>query len=324
MFSSNNPVFIVGTPRSGTTLLRLIVDSHPDISITPESSFLFRVTPLWDKVLSRGGRRDSISRLLGMLRLIPQVKDWMPASCSPDEILAHCGQEITLAAVLDSIYHLYAIEKGKTIWGDKTPKNLYSIDAIFALYPNAKVVIVVRDCRDVALSLRKADFSKASYISSAIRWQNDTDLAITAMGRHADHVKLVKYEDLLSAPEETLKILLGFCGLREEPKLLERYATHDDDVVHTKSSLYMKPVSENNLAKWKTSMPDRDIRNIEALSKKGLAYFGYPVVNSNATISPARVLWVRFYDFAHLSKNKKNLENYVALIRIFLKTLFRT
>lgn len=323
MFSSS-PVFIVGTPRSGTTLLRLIMDSHPDIAITPESSFLFRVTPLWDKLLSRGGGRDSISKLLGMLRMIPQVKDWMPASCNPEEILADCGQKVTLAAVLDSIYHLYAIEKGKRVWGDKTPKNLHSIDAILRLYPNAKIVVVVRDCRDVALSLRKAEFSNVSYVSSAIRWQNDVDLAIKAMKRHADCVKVVKYEDLLSAPEETLKMLLGFCGLREEPKLLERYATHDDDVVHTKSSLYMKPVSKNNIAKWKTSMPDGDVRNIEALAKEGLAYLGYPVVNSNATISPARVLWVRLYDFALLSKNKKNLESYIALTRILRNALFRT
>jgi hypothetical protein len=323
MVNSNNPIFIVGTPRSGTTLLRLLVDSHPDIAIAPESAFLFRVTSLWDKVLSRGSNRYSISKFLGMLRMLPQVRDWIPVNCNTDYVMSHCGQEITLATVLDAVYHSYAAEKGKIVWGDKTPKNLHSIDAILSLYPEARIVIVVRDCRDVALSLSKAEFSHASYISSSIRWQSDVEFAIKAIEKYSNNVFVLKYEDLLSAPDDSLKVLMDFCGLREEPKLLERYATHDDDVVHTKSSLYMKPVSKNNLAKWKKSMSDSDIRDIEALAKEGLEYFDYPVVNPNANILSVRGFLIRVADFIRLSLNRKNLENYFALIGIWMKFVFR-
>ena len=258
-----------------------------------------------------------------MFKSIPQAKTWIPSSCNTETILLNCGQEKTLSSILNTIYHLYASEKGKSRWGDKTPKNLHSIDAILSLYPNAKIVIVVRDCRDVALSLNKAEFSRASFITSSIRWQKDVNHTIKAIKKYSSNIFILKYEDLLTTPKKTLRQLLSFCELSEDPLLLERYSRHDDDVTHTKSSLYMKPISKDNLGKWKKNLSSSDIQDIEALAKAGLTYFNYPLVNSNAEISRSKIISSKVIDFIRLSKNRKNLENYLSFIYILIKFLSR-
>lgn len=322
---NKEPIFIVGTPRSGTTLVRLILDSHPEISITPESSFFFRKLSMWDQFYPFLGNELLLQKFIKDLYKIPQLKDWLPSICHSKKLLEDNPDIKTVIDAINEIFNCYANLKGKKRWGDKTPKNLYGIDQILKYFPNAKIIIIIRDCRDVAMSLNKAEFSKVSFITAARRWHRDAEITIKMITKYPDKIYLLKYEDLLEDPNGTIKSVLRYCNLSDDPEIIDRYTHHDDDVVHTKSLLYMKPVSKDNLNKWKKEMSVRDIEECEAISGHTLRYFGYETVIKNPQLSKVKILHQSFKDVLQLISNKKNMENYYAYIFILLNKLsFRT
>jgi len=319
------PVFILGTPRSGTTLLRLILDSHPDIAITPESSFFFRVKSLWEGLYPDLNDVENIRSLIDDLHTMPQIKDWIPKSCTFQSIMEGREREgfDSLAAFIDKFFGLYAESKSKHRWGDKTPKNLHSVEQILELFPSAKILMMVRDCRDVTISLNKADFSKVSYLSAARRWQMDADIAQKYLKQNNDQIYLLRYEDLLLNPSQVIKSVLSFLNLSDDPEIMKRYVEHEDDVVHTKSSLYMKPIEIDNLYKWKKEMSVSDVAECEAIARNGLVYFGYEVSESISTVSRVKVFIYRIKDLLQLLVNSKNMENYYVYIRLLIKSFLR-
>ncbi len=324
MNNQPDPIFIVGTPRSGTTLLRLIIDSHLDVAITPESSFLFRKIGLWSSLYPDLSNKQSIQHFINDLRRLPQVKNWLPEQCTADELVKYFPDMDSLAETLNAIYSYYALLKGKKRWGDKTPKNLHAVRQILALFPRAKILIMVRDCRDVAMSLNKAEFSKVSYISAAHRWQHDADITQQLIHEYNDRIYLLKYEGLLESPDTSIKSVLYFFNLANDSKIMQRYLEHQDDVVHTKSTLYRKPLSEVNVYRWKKNMCLSDIARCEAIAQDGLKYFGYQLTTKNSVISPATMLFHKVSDFFQLIVNRKNMQNYSIFIRLSIKATINT
>jgi len=316
------PIFIVGTPRSGTTLLRLILDSHPEIAITPESSFLFSTLSLWDGLYPCLTDKRSIEKFIKDLKKLPQVRNWLLDTCTAD-MLQKDKKINNLSSFIDAIFSNYAHSKGKKRWGDKTPKNLYAIDEIIKMFHFAKIVIVIRDCRDVAMSLNKAEFSKISYISAAKRWQRDANMTKKIIQKYDKQIYLLKYENLLENPNKTIISVLKFLDLPNDPDIMERYVRHEDDVVHTKSTLYRQPLNKNNIYKWKKYMSKRDIIDCEAIAKESMEYFGYEISTKNPTISPVKVFLYRVKDYFQLINNSKNMENYYVYGRLFIKRVFQ-
>ncbi len=265
---------------------------------------------------------QSIQHLIRDLRKLPQVRDWLPATCTAEELISHFPVNKSLPDFINAVFSYYALSKGKRRWGDKTPKNLHAINQILKFFPNAKILIMVRDCRDVVMSLSKADFSKVSYASAAWRWQLDADIIKQHCAQKKDsQVYLLKYENLLDNPGETIKSVLEFFNLWDDPDILKRYAEHDDDVFHTKSSLYMKPLSKKNISKWEKIMSEQEVRECEAIARQGLEYFGYKVVHKDAHISCFKVSFLRIKDFLSLLRNRKNMENYYIYGKLLLKLI---
>ena len=145
-----NPyVFIVGCPRSGTTLLRRIVSAHPQIVITPEAHWI----PLWF-----AERRGLTPDGLVTPELIPALlahDKFAMFGLGPDELtsLAGRGQQISFASFVTGIFDLYGKARGKELVGNKTPDSARRMDTLHALWPRARFLHLIRDGRDVALSL---------------------------------------------------------------------------------------------------------------------------------------------------------------------------
>lgn len=323
MISDKVPVFIVGTPRSGTTLVRLVLDSHPSIAITPESSFLFRAGRIWNRIYGDKLNEKKVGAFIKDLNSLPQVRDWLPSTCTPERVIEQCHGDFSWGSVLNCVFDLYAESRQKPRWGDKTPKNLYAVEDIFAKFPDAKIVVVVRDCRDVVMSMQNADFSRSTHVLAALRWQKDAERGRELIEKYGDRVFILKYEDLLENPEKEIKTTLEYCGLDNDPSILKRYMAHEDDVAHTKSDLYMKPISPSNLNKWKTSMPDKIISDCEAIAGNGLRYFGYETRFDNPSISATRLRALQFKGGWSLFRNRKYMENYRALLLILLRWVRR-
>ena len=195
------PIFIVGCQRSGTTMLRLILDSHSRISCGPETRFL-----------------EDMERIVG--------SDWKRLSqygFPREEWLRR------IAGFFGGIQHDYAVSRGKQRWADKSPRYAMKLAFIMELFPDAQVVHVIRDGRDVAVSHRKR-FGYWSCVKSAVKWPRYIAEA-RAAGRALPPGQYheLRYEDLVSDQEATLRSLLAFLGEEWEPEILD-FERHSHDV----------------------------------------------------------------------------------------------
>ena len=210
---SGPPFFIVGNDRSGTTMLRMILDRGPDAAIPPESMYLTDVT------LPEVGDQAAWQRLMEAVWDHPKVRLWDlpgPAPRVPPGLDAAGAARFVLGAPFEA----YARKHGKPRWGDKTPHYVHHIDALVRIWPEARVVVLVRDGRDVALSLRRMPFGPNNAWAAAQWWARGVRAGATAQRRHPEQVRTVRYEDVARDPAAQLPAICDFLGVRYTDDML--------------------------------------------------------------------------------------------------------
>lgn len=195
------PIFIVGCQRSGTTLLRLILDSHPNISCGPETRFLADLARItgseWDRLSQYGFPKEY----------------WLRK----------------VSGFFDSFQSEYAAARGKTRWADKTPRYALSLDYLDALFPTCQVVHVIRDGRDVVASHRDR-FGYRAALVAVVKWPRYISVARATGARLGpERYVEVRYEDLVTDPVASLRGLLDYLGEPYDPAVLA-YDEHPHDV----------------------------------------------------------------------------------------------
>lgn len=195
------PIFIVGCQRSGTTLLRLILDSHPNVSCGPETRFL-----------------------ADMSRITTQEWERLSQYGFPKEYWHE-----KVAALFDSFQSDYAHARGKVRWADKTPMYALSLDYLDQLFPTCRIVHVIRDGRDVVASHRKR-WGYVAAVRAVAKWPRYVTTARSVgMKMAANRYLEVRYEDLVKDTEGTMRTILAFVGEAWDPAVLE-YESHRHDV----------------------------------------------------------------------------------------------
>ena len=141
------PVFIVGTPRSGTTLMAVLLDRHSNIAIGPETQFFTEFIPKnWSKKTP-----DTHEQLVDSALAFKRIADF---NFDRDQLLHHFEKyELTLPNLLRAIIEVHAIRNSKWRPGEKSPHHLQHIPTILNHFPEAKIICVLRDGRDVVRSL---------------------------------------------------------------------------------------------------------------------------------------------------------------------------
>ena len=212
--------FIVGAPRSGTTLLASLLDRHSNIAIGPESQFYTQFIP-WNWA-DRTPRtyEEFVDSALAFKRIADFGLD-------RDQLLRHFKlYELSFANLLRAIIEVYAIDRSKRRPGEKSPLHLEHVPVILDQFPGSKVIYILRDGRDVVRSLLDVPWAAARnprrFQRFCMRW-ND---AIEAMIRYektlpADRFMIVKFEDLLGRPKSELEKICSFIGEEFEPTQLE-------------------------------------------------------------------------------------------------------
>jgi Sulfotransferase family len=195
--------FVVGVGRSGTTLLRLMLDAHPELAIGPETQFVADLIHL----------EDPVGAILGS-------RTWSDFGLDPDEF-ARRAADRDLAGVLRAFYSLYAESQGKRRWGEKTPAYVRNMDSIAAVLPEARFVHLIRDGRDVALSRRKRGMGADKPMAkTATLWRRRIeDARRQALGLEDRYLEL-RYEDLVADPEPPLRRICEFIELDFDPAML--------------------------------------------------------------------------------------------------------
>ena len=272
--ASTAPFFVVGAQRSGTTLFRLMLNSHPQLAVPFESGFI----PVFYKKLHEYGAISDVSerrRLLKDIADYPKVKkgDLLP---DPDAIAA---REVACYADLTAeVFHAYAARHGKARWGDKTPFYITEIDVLHTLFPDCRIVHLVRDGRDVAVSLRGIGWGSAHIPRVAEDWRWKTLLAHKVGGVLGDRFLEVRYEDLIREPQNVLTRVCAFLGERFSPAMLDYHRDAEKNIPGDSMQWHRSSVSRPDPSKvfgWRTKMSPADQILFEEVAGDALDAFGY-------------------------------------------------
>jgi hypothetical protein len=189
------PIFIVGCPRSGTTLLRDLLRSHPRLTFPPESHFL--------PAFYRGygdprSEREAVALARRILRL-EWIRLWrLPLTA------AEFAADRSFRDVLVRLYGAWAGREHKARWGDKTPHYVTAIPTLREIFPAGQIIHIVRDGRDVALSWLRTGLEPRNLFVAARLWKQYVSAGRAAgVGLPRAAYLEVRYEALLSAPADT-------------------------------------------------------------------------------------------------------------------------
>jgi len=270
----DTPFFVFGCPRSGTSLLSRMLHWHPRLAVPYESHVLTQFTDLVPSY-RRLGRREGIERLVGDILSTHDFRYWDPV---PDRraITAEV-EELDIVEILSSIVGVWARQIGKERWGEKTPGHLFHWDRIQGRYPDAKIVHIVRDPRDVALSWIKVRFGVKTFYMAASRWRlylEEVSRVKELVGPRRLHE--VKYEDLLENPESELRTICEFLGESYSDRMLsfhENRAAYGTDAVN--ESNLKKPLLTRNSGKWATELSPAAVELVESVTGDWLLRYGY-------------------------------------------------
>lgn len=272
---SKSPVFIVGCSRSGTTLLQSLLDAHPNIAIPPEGQIYFRfgeTFPYYGKLSDERNRRRFIRDLLQDAYL----QKWN-LNCSVEEV-EQVASSFTRAGIIEAVYCLYMCEKGAKRWGDKTPEHIRYLPMIRDDFPDAYLIHLVRDGRDVAEAFRRFIYGPVTALGLGRVWRREVVHWQEYQEQEGTYRMLeVRYEDLVSEPKELLGEILAFIG---EP-LIDTTSSYADSEVsqligsESWHSSLRQDITTEKVGIYRKELSERDIEIFEYVAGGALETYGY-------------------------------------------------
>ena len=241
------PIFVVGVPRSGTTLLRVLLDSHSQILALPETPWL----------TGAYGRDPSLREMLRGLSDGPYGMVENVAGVEAEDVLA-AGRHF-----LDSLFAPILKKRGKRVLAFKTPADIRHLDFLTRLLPGGSYIHITRDGRDVALSqvAKKGSFFKdlreyrrLSFGNAFRRWMEWEQRARAILAREGVRVIRLRYEDLVMEPRRELQRIMDFLSLPFEETMLD-YASMNHDLPAWEAGstdvAQREAVSAASVGKWR-------------------------------------------------------------------------
>jgi Sulfotransferase family len=268
------PFFLVGNDRSGTTMLRLVLD-RGDVAIPSESMFLADFAPL----RHRGGLedRERAERFLREVWTHPRVRAW-GLGPHPPPLPAGLGHAEAYRFCVEAPFLAYARREEKPRWADKTPYYLHCVDELLAVWPEARFVVLVRDGRDVALSILNVPFGATNVWAAGRAWAAGIRLGLEAARRHPGRVLSVRHEDLVTEPETRVRGICEFLGLQFRPDMLAIEQTDPSKIVEDQSAWFTNVwagINASGAGRWRRELSPGDQRLFAAVAGAELEAVGY-------------------------------------------------
>lgn len=276
-----SPFFVVGCGRSGTTLLRSMLTHHPDIAIPVESLFIIDFL--------RASPQMSIKSLTRLLVHDYEFREWnMPVSAAD---FAGCQ---TSKDLIDRMHELYMAGRGKKYWGQKTPRFVRHGALLRSFYPHAKFIHVIRDSRAVAASLIQSNLHRSNALYAARRWNKDVLYGLALKEDYPGDVLEVRYEDLVTSPEQTLRTICTFLGIEFDPSMLDYHqqGTQEYNPIFNQAHRRLNERPEKApIGAWRDRLSAKEIELIEWVCADTMRRVSYePETNPQP---PSRTLLLR-------------------------------
>jgi sulfotransferase family protein len=272
------PLIILGVGRSGTTLLRVMLDRNSQLAIPYETFFV-------PQLAHRHGSRLQLDEFLDDLARLRTLYDW---GIRPEDVRPRLREGMTTSEAIAAIFETYAERQGKPRWGDKTPLYMQQLPLLERLFPDALWVHLVRDGRDAALSFLELPegFSGKTWAQPrtvaqfAARWRTEI-LSARRLGRHAGSRYLeLRYEDLVAEPERELRRVCEHGSLPWEADMLDHTRVSDAANMPEHRNLAQPPTP--GLRDWRSQMSREDALTFEQVAGDVLGSAGYELLNAKA------------------------------------------
>jgi hypothetical protein len=278
---------VVGVGRSGTTLLRLMLDAHPQLAIPAETHFV-------PELIEREGECDS---MLEIADAIIASRAWADFGLDPVDLQVAAAEAPNAADVIRAFYRLCAEREGKPRWGDKTPGYVKRMRTIGDALGEARFIHLIRDGRDVALSRVKRGMGTDKPIGDVAhlwkrRIENGRKQAKRLRGRYLE----LRYEDLVTDPEPALRKVCDLIELGFDPAMLEHHERAGERIAElgdlaaegdrrerdagerrASHALASQPPSDARTGVWRAEMDPADRAEFEHVAGDLLAELGYDV-----------------------------------------------
>ena len=282
--SAAPPVLILGVRRSGTTLLRVVLDRSAELAVPDESYFV-------PQLAERHGAAIDVADFVDDLRRLPTLREW---DVPLEEVRPRLREGMPLGDAIAVVYETYAADRGKPRWGDKTPMYMAYLPLLERLFPTALYVHLIRDGRDAAtsfLSMPRGIVTESwahprTPAAFACQWRTEVEAAC-ALGRRVGGRYLeVRYEDLVEAPAAAIEQVCRFAGLVFDPSMLA-YAD-EVDVSAKPHQQRLREAPRPGVRNWRSELSPDDVAAFEAVGGDLLAGLGYERVTEPSTTARLR------------------------------------
>lgn len=289
--------FVIGVGRSGTTLLRSILDAHRDLAVVHESRFVGWMAQNRGRYERNGSfsTQQFLADLLDKNPAMPSRLDAWGMSAPAIRAAVEGAAPRDLAEAVRVLYASYAARHGKSRYADKTPGYIACTAELARLFPEARFIHLVRDGRDVALSMLDVDFGGVNIPHAAWLWSRRVRAAQRAghlLG--PDRYLLVRYEDLLAEPARVLAEICDAIDLPFDPVMLQYFETPDrvaEGLGSQQHHDHLQLPLTVGLRDWRTQMPPAEVQRFESVAGDLLVELGYE--SAFAVGRPAAVTRVR-------------------------------
>lgn len=284
-----SPFFILGNPRSGTSLLRLILNSHPAVVVPPESGFL----QWWYKKYGNWDITDTLDKkkVVGYVEDVltsRKIENW---DLDRDELISSILRSeprnySELSTIVYLNYKRKLLPNDRVIVGDKNNYYIRHLETLHLIYPQSKYIHLVRDGRDVACSYRslaslKTESEYKPQLSSdieeiALEWSQNVE-RIDAYLTNKERIK-IRYEDLLSNAKNTLSGICSFLGVPYCEQMLGYHRPElNDEPISTRDwkMKTLEPIDASNTKKYPELLSQDEIATFNKIGSRTLANNGY-------------------------------------------------
>lgn len=287
------PFFILANPRSGSSLLRIICDCNPALSVPPESGFLLWWSKKYANVTpEKLGSSEILDSILDDILSSRKIETW---NLNKERLLSFILKERpqNYSELGSLIYFFHANERGKDslVWGDKNNYYIHHLNEIKAIFPRAKYIHLVRDGRDVGCSYRnlskiKSDSAYFPNLPSSVEeiaseWKDNNEKIRVYLNnlRPQDHL-LVRYEDLILSLDEVCERICNFLNVPFSPLMLEYDRLNREQGLEPGSTLDWKMKTlqkpdKSRIAQYKEQLTREEQNDFERIAGEELANYGY-------------------------------------------------
>ncbi len=285
--------FVVGRPRSGTTLLRTLFDAHPNVLVPPECQLIVNLYPRYGKV--NNWTKEKLENFYHDLQSQWRFDVWPLDHKKLHSSLMDCEGEQTFGTICKVVYHEYKsiFKHGMLLTlGDKNPGYTIYTKRLIKIFPEAKFIHIIRDYRDNFVSIRNVDFELPFISVTVSKWRYFVKQFRNTSDKYPGTHLEIKYEDLVADPEDQFRHLCEFIGIPFSEKPFDFYKKSEEvlkiypsDLILKYHSSLLKKINTSRCGLWKNELSESELRVADACAGK------YAALTGHDRIYPRPGLW---------------------------------